>query len=202
LAALVTSLASVGSVYADALEAESSALPILTADADTNGVDSLNKMHCVLYSDGADNCIVNVQLEAVDQWSTAVSEINPSETELAPTVKSVDAIRVVVVQTVAIATPGVNAGDREDTANTGAMPVPATEPVVDPDAKTTTGGLFLPIGQSADAIEVAIVQSITVAVAGQIARDRKGAADAESIPDSREPASIALSENDRSRDAE
>ncbi len=193
LAALAMSFVSGGSlVYADALEAQSSALSIQAPDADTNGVESLEKLHCVLYSDGADNCIVNVQLEAVDQRSTAVSEIDPSTTESAPAIRFADAIPVVVVQTVTIAAPGLNTGDREETAYPGPMPVPATEPVFDLDAKATTGALSAPAGQSADAIVVAIVQSATVAVPGQSRRDSEETPQAESI--SAPTASISISQ--------
>jgi hypothetical protein len=176
LAALVTSFVGGGSlVYADALEAESSALSILAPDADVNRVESAEELHCVLYSDGADNCIVNVQLEAVDQRSTAVSEIDPSATESAPAVQFVDAIPVVVVQTMTIAAPGLSPGNREETAYPETLPVPATEPVFDLDAKTTTGALLSPVGQSADAIVVAIVQSATIAVPGQSAQGEEAA---------------------------
>jgi hypothetical protein len=168
LAALAMSFAGGGSpAYADALEAESSAMPILAPGADTNGVASLEELHCTLYSDGADNCIVNVQLEAVDQPSTAVSETEPSAADEAPAIRFADAIPVDVVQTVIIAAPGLNAGDREETAHTLPMPVPVTEPALDLDAKATTGTLLPPAGQSADAIVVAIVQSATVAAPGQ-----------------------------------
>jgi hypothetical protein len=182
LAALVTSFGSGGSpAYADALEAESSALSILAPDADTSSVESLDKLHCVLYSDGADNCIVNVQLEAVDERSIVVGEIDPSATELASAIRFVDAIRVAVVQTVTIAAPGLDAGDREETADTGPMPVPAAEPALSLDAQTTTGALFVPTGQSADAIVVAVVQSATVAVTGQGTGDNEETAQAETI---------------------
>jgi hypothetical protein len=191
LAALVTSFVGSGSlVYADALEAESSALSILAPDADTNRVKSLEELHCVLYSDGADNCIVNVQLEAVDQRSTAVSEIDASATESVPALRFVDAIPVIVVQTVTIAAPGLNTGDREETAYPGPLPVPATEPVFDLDAKTTTGALSSPAGQSADAIVVAIVQSATVVVPGQGARGSEEAAQGESVSAPAAPISI------------
>jgi hypothetical protein len=192
LAALVTSFASGGSpVYADALDAESSALPILAPDADTTGVESWDKLHCVLYSDGADNCIVNVQLETVDQQSAVVSEIDPSATESTPAIRFVDAIPVAVVQTVTIAAPGLGAGFREETASTGPMPVPATEPALNLDAKTTTGALLAPAGQSADAIVVAIVQSATVAVPGQSTRDSEETAEAESKSAPTAPISIS-----------
>ena len=81
LVALVTSFFGGSPVYADALEAESSALSLIAPDAGANGVESLDKLHCVFYSDGADNCIVNVQPEDVGQQSTAVSEIDPPATE-------------------------------------------------------------------------------------------------------------------------
>jgi hypothetical protein len=169
LVALVISFLGGSSVYADALEAESSALSILAPDAGANGVESLDQSHCVLYSDGADNCVVNAQPAAVDQQSTAVSEIEPPAADEAPAIRFVDAIPVVVIQTVIIAAPGLN--DRGETAYTQPAPVPATDPVLDVDVKTTTGALLLPAGQSADAIVVAVVQSTTVAVPGQSATD-------------------------------
>ena len=167
LVALVTAFPGGSPVYADALEAESSAFSILAPDAGATGVESLDQSHCVLYSDGADNCIVNVQAADVDQQSAAVSEIDPPATEEAPAIRFVDAIPVVIVQTVTIAAPGRDAGDGGETADT--RPVPATEPVLDVDVKTTTGTLLPPAGQPADAIAVAVVQSTTVAVPGESA---------------------------------
>src|SRR5260370_14794961 len=144
LVALVMSFPGGSPVYADALEAESSALSILAPDAGANGVESVDQFHCVLYSDGADNCIANVTLDAVDQQSTAVSEIDPSATEQAPAIRFVDAIAVVVVQTVTIAAPGLAASDRGETAYTRPGPLPATEPVLQVHANTTTGAIALP----------------------------------------------------------
>ncbi len=191
LAALVTSFASGDSrVYADALEAESSVLQILAPDPDANPVENLDKLHCVLYSDGADNCIVNPQLEAIDQQSVAVSEIDPPATEPAPAILFLDAIQVAVVQTVTIAAPGQAAGDREETANGGPMPAAAPEPALNLDAQTTTGALLTPAGQPGDAIVVAIVQSATVAVPGQSAGDSEENAQAESTPAPAEPISV------------
>jgi hypothetical protein len=198
LVALVTSFPGGSPVYADALEAESSALSILAPDAGANGVESLDQFHCVLYSDGADNCIVNVQPADVDQQSTAVSEIDPPTTEEAPAIRFVDAIPDVVVQTVTIAAPGLDAGDRGETAYTGPAPVPATDPVLDVDVKTTTGALLPPAGQSGDAIAVAVVQSATVAVPGQSATDSEDKAQAEStlgpqgLPSIRQATTTAL----------
>jgi|SRR5882672_3199947 hypothetical protein len=177
LVALVMSFPGGSPVYADALEAESSALSILAPDAGANGVESVDQFHCVLYSDGADNCIVNVQSADVDQQLIAVSEIDPLAAEQAPPIRFVDAIAVVVVQTVTIAAPGLDAGDRGETAYT--RPVPATEPVLDVDVKTTTGALLPLGGQSADAIVVAVVQSATIAVPGQGATDSADKAQAE-----------------------
>ena len=157
-------------VYADALEAETSARSVLAPDAGANGVGSLDDAHCVLYSDGADNCIVNVQPEVVDAGSATVSEIDLSATEPAPAIRFVDAIRVAVVQTVTIAAPGADSADREGTSS--ARPMPATEPASDRDAKAITGALVAPADESADAIVVAIVQSVTIAVPGQSAGDR------------------------------
>ncbi|HKD29737.1 MAG TPA: hypothetical protein VKC66_27990 [Xanthobacteraceae bacterium] len=170
LAALAMLLAGDGSpAYADALEAEPPASPILASGAD--GVERADELHCVLYSNGADDCIVNVQPVAADQQSTTVGEIDPSPAEQPPAVRFVDAIPVDVVQTVTIAAPGLNAGDREGKAHTAPMPVPATKLALDLDAKATTGAVVLPAGQSADAIVVAIVLSVSVAAPGQSARD-------------------------------
>jgi hypothetical protein len=176
LVALVMSFPGGSPVYADALEAESSALSILAPDAGANGVESVDQFHCVLYSNGADNCIVNVQPADVDQQSTAVSEIDPPAAEQSPAIRFVDAIPVVVVQTVTIAAPGLDAGDRGETAYTG--PAPA-EPALDVDVKTRTGELLLPAGQPADAIAVAVIQSATVAVPGESAMDRAETVQAE-----------------------
>jgi len=170
LAALAMLLAGGGSP-AYALEADPPASPILASGADTNGVERTDELHCVLYSNGADNCIVNVQPGAADQQSTTVGEIDPSAGEQPPPVRFVDAIPVDVVQTVTIAAPGLNAGDREGKARTAPMPVPATKLASDLDAKATTGAVVLPAGQSADAIVVAIVLSVSVAAPGQGARD-------------------------------
>jgi hypothetical protein len=188
LVALVTSFPGGSAAYADAVEVESSALSILAPDAGANGVESVDQFHCVLYSDGADNCIVNVQPADVDQQSIAVGEIDPPATEQAPAIRFVDAIAVVVVQTVTIAAPGLDAGDRGETAYTG--PAPVTEPALDVDVKTTTGALWLPAGRSADAIVVAIVQSATVAVPGQSATDSEETVQAESMPGPSGPLSI------------
>ena len=171
LVALVTSFPGGSAAYADALAAESSAMSILAPDAGANGVESLDQLHCVLYSNGADNCIVNAQTEAVDQQLSAINEIDPSATNDAPAIRFVDAIAVVVVQTVTVAAPGLDAGDREETADTQPMQVPATEPASGVDGKATTGALLPTAGQSGDAIEVAIVQSATIAVPGQSAAE-------------------------------
>jgi hypothetical protein len=171
LIALVT-FAGGSPVHADALEAEPLALSI-PQGAGTSAVESSEDGHCALYSDGADNCIVNVQPEvnmqpeAVDQSATAVSESDPSATESTPAIRFMDAIPVMVVQTVTIAASGVDAGDREGTSSAQPIPVPATEPVLHHDAETTIGAIVEPTGQSADAIRVAIVQSATVVVPGQ-----------------------------------
>jgi hypothetical protein len=168
LVALATSFLGSSPVYADALEAESSALLVLAPDAGASRVESVDQLHCVLYSDGADNCIVNQQIEAVDQQSAAVNDIDASATEEAPVIRFVDAIPVVVVQTVTIAAAGLDAGDREEAAYTPA-PAPVTEPASDVDGKATTGTLLPPAGQPADAIAVAIIQSATIAVPGESA---------------------------------
>jgi hypothetical protein len=189
LALLATSLVCGGSLaHADALEAESSALLTLTPDANANGAESLDKLHCVLYSDGADNCIVNAQIPVVDQPSSAVDETEPSATEPAPAVQFFDAITVIVAQSVTIAAPGLNPGDSEEPAFTGSIPVPsATEPVLNLDAKSTTEAFVAPASQSADAIVVAIVQSATIAVPGQSPQDSEEAAPTEPISEPTAP---------------
>jgi len=170
LAAFVMSLTCGASlVHADALEAASSGLLTLAPEADANGAGSLDQLHCVLYSDGADNCIVNAQPAAADSASFAVDAIEPSVIASAPAVQFVDAIAVAVVQTVTIAAPGLDARDNEEPAYTGSIPAPsATEPVLNPDAEITTGAFQAPAGQSADAIVVAVVQTVTIEVPGQI----------------------------------
>jgi hypothetical protein len=190
LVGLVTLLPGGSPAYADALEAESSALSILAPDASASGVESLDQFHCVLYSDGADNCIVNVQPADVDQQSVAASESDPSSTEREPTIRFVDAVRVAVVETVTIAAPGFNADDRGETAYTQPAPVPATEPEFGVDVKTTTGALLLPPIKSADAIVVAIVQSATVAAPGQSATDGEETVQAESMSGPSGPLSL------------
>jgi hypothetical protein len=167
LVALATLFVGGSPVYADALEAESSALSIVAPDAGAKRVEGSDQLHCVLYSDGADNCVVNNQIETLDQRLAAADEIDPAATDAAPAIRFVDAIAAVVVQTVTIAAPGLNDGDREETADTRAMPVPVTEPASQIDGKATTGALLPTAGQSADAIAVAIVQSAMIAVPGE-----------------------------------
>jgi len=189
LVLLATSLVCGGSLaYADALEAESSALLTLAPDANANGAESVDKLHCVFYSDGADNCIVNAQVPVVDQPSSTLDETEPSATEPAPAVQFFDAITVIVAQSVTIAAPGLNPGDSEEPASTESIPVPsATEPVLNLDAKSTTDAFLAPVSQSADAIVVAIVQSATIAVPGQSPQDSEEAAPTEPISEPTAP---------------
>jgi len=170
LAALVmSSTCGASLVHADALEAASSGLLTLAPEADANGAGSLDQLHCVLYSDGADNCIVNAQPAAADPTPPAVGAIESSAIASAPAIQFVDAIAVAVVQTVTIAAPGLDARDSEEPAYTGSIPAPSTtEPVLNPEAETTTGAFQAPAGQSADAIAVAVVQTVTIEVPGQI----------------------------------
>jgi len=175
LAALAASFGcGVSLAHADAIEAASSVSIALASDADLNGAESPD-LHCVLYSDGADNCIVNVEVAAADPSSSADSE--PSAA--APAIQFADAIAVAVVQTVTIAAPGSDARDSEEPAVTGSIPAPsATEPASSRDAKSATDtksasdaldhALLAPAAQTGDAIVVAVVQSVTIAVPGQI----------------------------------
>jgi hypothetical protein len=198
LIALVT-FAGGSPLYADALEAESLALSVAPG-AGANGVGSPDDGHCVFYSDGADNCIVNMQPEinmqraAVDQSSTAVSEPDPSATEPALTIRFMNAIPVAVVQTVTIAASGADAEDREGTSSAQPSPGPATEPVSDYDAQITTGAIVEPTGQSADAIGVAIVQSAMVVVPGQGASGEPPPAELQPPP--LPPTSVLEAKND------
>jgi hypothetical protein len=166
---------SVGSpVYADEIDAEASALSVLAPDAGANGIDGLDDTHCVLYSDGADNCIVNAQPEVVDEGATTFSEIDSSPTEEAPAIRFLDAVPVAVIQTVTMAAPGADNGDREETPAGRPVLMPAPEGAPDHDdrdAETATGPLVPPVGQSADAIVAAVVQSATIAVPGQSERN-------------------------------
>jgi hypothetical protein len=165
-------------VYADALEAESSVLVTLAPNTDANGAESLDKLHCVLYSDGADNCIVNAQASVVDQPSSTADETEPSATDPAaigasvadpePAVRYFDAIPVVIVQSVTIAAPGLDPGNSEEPASTASIPASAaTDTASTFDAGYATDALSAPAGQSAGAIVVAVVQSATIAAPGQ-----------------------------------
>ncbi len=155
-------------VSADELDAEAFALPVLAADPGASGIERLDSAHCVLYSDGADNCIVNnVPPEVVDEGSTNFSEGDLSATEPAPAIRFLDAVPVAVVQTVTVAAPGAHDGQREEASSAQPMPAPAPVPVLDRDAETTTGALVAPHRQSADAIVAAVVQSVTIAAPGQ-----------------------------------
>jgi len=191
LAALATSLLCGGSLaYADALEAESSALLTFAPDANASGAESLDKLHCVFYSDGADNCIVNTQITAADQPSSDIGETEPSATEPAPAIHFVDAISVIVTQSITIAAPGLISGD-EEPVSTGLMPVPAAmEPVLNSDAKITTDAVLAPAGQSVDAIVAPIVQSATIAVPGQNPGGIEEAVPAESISEPTAPIEV------------
>lgn len=183
LAALATSFVGSSLAYADALEAESSTLPVLASGADVYGAANWDELHCVLYSDGADNCVVNPPLEMVDPQSTVVGEIDPPPTESAPIIQFVDAIPVVVVQTVTIAAPGSDAAYGDEPAYTGSIPVPsATEPPSNLNAEATIGASSAPAAESADAIVVAIVQSATVVVPGQNAREETPSTELQSEP--------------------
>jgi len=119
LAALVASLiCGASGAYADVFEAESSVLQTLAPDADANGAESSDKLHCVLYSDGADNCVVNTQFTVVDQPSSAIDETEPSAIEPATPVQFVDAVAVAVILSVTIAVPGQSPWDSEEAAPT------------------------------------------------------------------------------------
>ena len=163
-------------------------MPIVALDPDTNVLGALDQLHCVLYSDGADTCVVNEPLEVFDQQSTAVSEIDTSGTEPAPAVRFVDAIPAVVVQTVTVAALGFDARENEQTEFT--RPQPPAEPASNVDAKTTTGELAPRAGQPANAVVVAIIQSATIAVPGQSARGSGEVPQGEAMPASTTPASI------------
>lgn len=159
VAALATSLLCGGSLaYADALEAESSSLLTLAPDADIDGAGNQDRPHCVFYSDGADNCIVNAQLAVVDQPSPIVGDVEPSIAEPAPAEPVVnvdadtttgalaalaapagqpaDAIVVAIVQSTTIAAPGQSAEDGGNAFQADSSPEP-TAPVSIAEAKTT-----------------------------------------------------------------
>src|SRR5262249_13789884 len=96
-------------VYADALEAASSAMQTLAPDATANGAESVDKLPCESSCVGAEHCTGDAQAAEVDQPSSAVSEASP-----APAVQSADAIIVEVTQTVTIVVPGDEAADSEE----------------------------------------------------------------------------------------
>ncbi|HMA74537.1 MAG TPA: hypothetical protein VKP67_24070 [Xanthobacteraceae bacterium] len=185
LALLATLLICGGSLaFADAYEAESSAL--LTLAPDVNGAEGQDQLHCVFYSDGADNCIVNTPFMVVDQPS-AVDEIEAAATE--PAVRFFDAIPVIVAQSVTIAAPGLTSRESEEPAFTGSiLATSVTESVLNLDVDTTADAAQA--SQSADAIAVAIVQSATIAVPGQNAEDNEEAGLTQSISEPTAPISI------------
>ena len=79
LAVLVASFTCGSSfVYADALEAASTAMQTLAPDATANGVESVDKLPCESSCVGAENCTGDAQTAEVGQSSSAVSEIEPS----------------------------------------------------------------------------------------------------------------------------
>jgi len=172
-------------VYADALEAASSAMQTLAPDATANGAESVDKLPCESSCVGAEHCTGDAQAAEVDQPSSAVSEIEPSVTEAspAPAVQSADAIIVEVTQTVTIVVPGDEAADSEEPAVTGAIEEPvATEPAA-VEAAAIDASPATEVTEAADAIVAEVVQTVTIAAPGQEEGDSVAAVTTESAPE-------------------
>jgi hypothetical protein len=189
-------------VYADALEAASSAMQTLAPDATANAVESVDKLPCESSCVGAEHCTGDAQAAEVDQPSSAVSEIEPSVTEAspAPAVQSADAIIVEVTQTVTIVVPGDEAADSEEPAVTGAIEEPvATEPAAAVEAAATDAPPateVTEVTEAADAIVAEVVQTVTIAAPGQQEGDGEAVVATESAPE------LSATEPALTRDAE
>jgi hypothetical protein len=194
LALLIASFTCSGSlVYAETPEETSSAAQALVLDAAVSGSESVAIWDCDS-EDGIGACPVDAQLIGSDEISTATitsaateapatevsttevlaTEASPAETPAievssveaaaAPTIQAVDAIIVEVTQTVTIA--GEGAAVIEEPAQTGSISEPSTtEPALVADEKTAQEAAAAPTVEAADAIEVKVTQSVTVAVA-------------------------------------
>jgi hypothetical protein len=185
-------------VYADALEAASSAMQTLAPDATANGAESVDKLPCESSCVGAEHCTGDAQAAEVDQPSSAVSEIEPSAIEAspAPAVQSADAIIVEVTQTVTIVVPGDEAADSEEPAVTGSIQEPAaTEPAA-VEAAATDASPATEVTEAANAIVAEVVQTVTIAAPGQEEGDSEVAVATESAPE------LSASEPALTRDAE
>jgi hypothetical protein len=202
LAALVALTCVSSLVYADALEAASSAMQTLAPDATANGAESVDKLPCESSCVGAEHCTGDAQAAEVDQPSSAVSEIEPSVTEAspAPAVQSADAIIVEVTQTVTIVVPGDEAADSEEPAVTGAIEEPVvTEPAAAIEAAATDASPateVTEVTETADAIVAEVVQTVTIAAPGQEEGDSEAAVVTESAPE------LSATEPTLTRDAE
>jgi len=189
-------------VYADALEAASSAMQTLAPDATANAVESVDKLPCESSCVGAEHCTGDAQAAEVDQPSSAVSEIEPSVTEAppAPAVQSADAIIVEVTQTVTIVVPGDEAADSEEPAVTGAIEEPvAAEPAAAVEAAATDAPPateVTEVTEAADAIVAEVVQTVTIAAPGQQEGDGEAVVATESAPE------LSATEPALTRDAE
>jgi hypothetical protein len=182
LALLAASLAFSGSlVYADTEETTS--IQVLTFDAVGNPGEIIAALDCDT-GDGMGNCPVDVTLAAeppatqtdvADAFDPAVLE---AAAELAadtvePAIRSVDAIIVDVNQTTVIIITGDAETSVEESAQTAAIALPATEPTEekatsDPSAPQPNEEKA---GEASAAIVVDVTQSATVAVPGQPADD-------------------------------
>jgi hypothetical protein len=97
---------------------------------------------------------------------TPAPEVSSADAAAAPIIQAVDAIIVEVTQTVTIVVPGEGAAVIEEPAQTASISEPlATEPVLVADEKTAPEADAAPSIEAADAIEVEVTQSVTVAVA-------------------------------------
>jgi hypothetical protein len=192
LALLAASFACSGSlVYAETPEETSSATQTLVLDAAASGSESVAIWDCDS-EDGIGACPIDAQLVGSDELSTATitspaaeapatevsateapaSEVSAAETIATPAIEAVDAIIVEVTQTVTIAVPAEGAAVIEEPAQTGSISEPsATEPVLVADENTAAEAAAAPSIEAANAIEVEVTQSVTVAAPGQAAGD-------------------------------
>jgi hypothetical protein len=167
LAVLAASFAFGSSLVYAETEETSSTIEVIALVADTSGAES--ELSCVLDSAGADICAAAEKLAEVDQPSAAAqTELSATEAAPASTIHSVDAIAAEVNQTVTIAVPGENAAVSEEPAGTGSITAPpVAEPVAMLDANTTIEAPEAPAIGTVDAIVVEVVETVTVAAAGQ-----------------------------------
>jgi hypothetical protein len=167
LAVLAASFAFGSSLVYAETEETASAIEVVAVVAETNGVES--ELSCVLDSAGADICTAAEKFAEIDQPPAAGdTEMSVAEAAPASTIHSVNAIVTEINQTVTIAVPGEDAADSDEPVGTGSITAP---PVADPvamlDANTTIEAPEAPASKAVDVIVAEVVETATVAAAGQ-----------------------------------